>query len=176
MINVQDALRAQHTKRWTLVNTAKDQSIAEHMFNVAMIARHICAKAGIHGDEQNQITMAALLHDIDEVVTGDIPAPTKGRIRHQLGKDVNDLEVTVDLHHKGNNNGSVIETIIKYADYIESIWFIDENGIGRHAGRVGRDLVDAFWAYREQLPSELLWIDDAAMRVQDELKTGSFMI
>jgi len=57
MLSIQDLMLAQDVKRWVIVRTAKDQSLAEHTFNVVMIAR-----------------------DLDEILTGDIPTPAKDRL------------------------------------------------------------------------------------------------
>ena len=37
-LSIKDLLRAGHVKRWQIVRTVRDQTLAEHSFNVAMIS------------------------------------------------------------------------------------------------------------------------------------------
>ena len=60
-------IRRYHTSR-----VIGEQTIGHHSFNVAMLVRVIT------GDEASKdLIKAALDHDIPELATGDIPAPTK---------------------------------------------------------------------------------------------------
>lgn len=115
-----DILRAQSIKRWTIVNTAKQQSLAEHTFNVMAIARRICTALNI--DDRN-VMKYAFDHDLDEVLTGDIPTPAKKRLE-------------IDLPYNGNGKELCSElelAVVKTADVMEALIFIRENGIGKHA-------------------------------------------
>lgn len=121
-MNIQDILRASHTMRWTIVNTAVPQSVAEHSFNVTMIARAI-AKVLFVPDAN--ITRIALQHDLDEVILGDIPSPAKKRGMRPPSLDAK------------NQHGSTQENaIVKAADWIEAYNFINTNGMGRHADKI----------------------------------------
>ncbi|AIZ01424.1 hypothetical protein CJY_0025 [Vibrio phage CJY] len=131
MMQIQNILRAGHVPRWQLCDTTRTQSIAEHMFNVAMIARHMCAHIGITGDEMNEIVMQALTHDMDEVILGDMPTVTKQRLR-EAGIEPNGL---IDCTETIIED-PLAKQLIKIADLVEAAWWIDEHGIGRHAERV----------------------------------------
>ena len=118
-----DLLRAQSVKRWTIVHTSKNQSLAEHSFNVCMIARAVCKHMSM--DDTNVIK-GALVHDLDEIRTGDIPTPFKKAALTQ-GIDLNAVYTRVtdrSLSH-------VEQRIIKFADTLEAYWFITEFGVGK---------------------------------------------
>lgn len=65
--------------RWAVVPTIRRQSVAEHSFFVACLVSHLCRETGIEkavGVTRDELVQAALFHDLDEVITGDIPGPT----------------------------------------------------------------------------------------------------
>ena len=135
MLTINEILRAQNVKRWSLVATTRPQSIAEHTFNVTMIARSMCKSLGIPDE---LVIKAALEHDLDECITGDIPSPTKRRIE-QMGFDFGDLEVVKKNYSRLDADSS---TIVKCADLIDAIHFLQEFGTGRRARDVEELLRD----------------------------------
>ena len=142
MIQIQDILRAGHVPRWQLCDTSRTQSIAEHMFNVAFIIRDMCVHMGIHGDEQNELVMYGLRHDLDEVITGDMPTVTKSRLRNR-GCEPNGLIQTPDIII----NDEFARQLVKTADLIESTWWLGEHGVGRHAATVAQTMVERLDAH-----------------------------
>lgn len=137
MIQIQDILRAGHVPRWQLCDTTRTQSIAEHMFNTAFIVRQMCVYLGVSGDEQNGIVMCALRHDLDEVITGDMPTVTKNRLRDR-GIEPNGLIDTTDVVI----SDEFTRQMVKMADLIESTWWINEHGVGRHAKKVSELMLE----------------------------------
>ena len=105
-----------------------------------MIARAIAKEMGI---DDAQIIKYALEHDLDEVLSGDIPSPAKkmfGLKVPQGGK---------------NNADCVNKQIVKMADLIEAVWFIKEAGIGRHADIVAGRLDDELRVFTNTTSAEL---------------------
>ena len=145
IMKINDILRAQHVKRFHIVHTAKHQSIAEHSFNVAMIGREIAIELGYSKGAVEMVMLSALFHDLDEVITGDIPTPTKRRAKDK-GVDLNDSGVEVPYYYGDIQN---ISKIVKAADYMEAAWFLGENKIGRHAESVENDIIDKMMLYLE---------------------------
>ena len=130
-MEIQDIMLAQDIKRWTIVRMMREQSLAEHSFNVTMIARAICKEIGL--DDTN-VTKYALDHDLDEILTGDIPTPAKQRLK-------------IRDPYKGSGRAlcdSQEISIVMLADMIEAIAFIQDNQIGRHANVVAEELTTRY--------------------------------
>jgi len=130
-MEIHDILRAADVTRWHIVRTIKDQSVAEHSFNVCMIARAIAKEANIADED---ITKAALAHDLDEVLLGDIPTVIKERVRDG-GVNINDLYQKVT----GRTLTSNMQDVLRVSDRLEAYWWIKTNGLGEHAKLVARD-------------------------------------
>src|SRR5690606_20843295 len=82
-LHLTDALRASDVVRWQIVRVLKGQSVAEHSFNVALIALELADRLKV---DRGEVLHYAILHDLPEVLTGDIPTPTK----RVIGKDLLD--------------------------------------------------------------------------------------
>jgi TRAP-type C4-dicarboxylate transport system substrate-binding protein len=65
------------------------------------------------------------------------------------------------------------KTIIKTADRMEALWFIQTYGIGRHAAAVIEDMNSKMGAYYEMLSPR---VEEAARQVWKEMTTGDIMI
>ena len=73
--------RFQAIRRWHRIDTTRPQSIAEHSANVALLAYYVAMTAPIFTFSNPQLVLAAaLVHDLSEVFTGDIPSHTKRQI------------------------------------------------------------------------------------------------
>ena len=140
MIKIQDVMRAGHIKRWNIVNTSRQQTLAEHMYNVAMITHHMCTEMDV---SPTRCLQWALIHDIPEVVCGDTPTPTKRRMK-EMGFDMEDLFEEIDPTYAATKYSltDFERQLVKAADLIESIWFLLENGVGRHARNIKLGIED----------------------------------
>lgn len=130
--------RASHIKRWHIINTATQQNLAEHQYNVATISLALRVKIRDNGTPPADFVLAALFHDAAEIRYGDIPTPGKQFIKSFV--DDPELFDSMDqgiLPSIPFSNFGVIddldEKIIKLADLIEAAWWIQENGAGAHA-------------------------------------------
>lgn len=175
MIKIQDVMRAGHIKRWNIINTTREQTLAEHLFNVAMITQTICDRCGVDNEITDTAIQWALVHDIPEVVCGDTPSPTKARMR-SLGMDMEALHDQLDptyarLKREAQDNGAY--SVVKVADLLESIHFLQENGQGRHAKMVHDNLTRKLSIYTAQLPPWLDLVDVLAV-VEDVLNGQTF--
>jgi hypothetical protein len=101
-------LRLSFVPRWCIVKTTKTQSVAEHSYNVAVIAEKLCRVIGLGDAETGMAVREALFHDKYEVYTGDIPSPAK----HREEKDA---------------ICPLLSLIVKLADLIEAYIFISNN-------------------------------------------------
>lgn len=144
-LGLQDFLRAGHVKRWHIVNTSREQTLAEHNYNVATIALALYDSiVGTGADHLDTLTLvlSALYHDAAEVRTGDIPTPGKRLLRHFGGVDMFEA---VDSHIGGGVPflGSEprqlrFDNYVMMADHIDAAHFIRENGVGPRAQDVAR--------------------------------------
>jgi len=171
MINLPDSLRASYVKRWILVNTSREQSVAEHSFNVAMIVRHMCHSMGMGGHESAILIELALAHDLDEVITGDIPTVTKDRYR-KMGFEPNDLTAGWDIEPSDGRD----KAMIKIADIMEArVWIID-HAIGRHASKVCQMVDRQYEGMMHALSTEHPLIHHAAREAFHQINCGEITI
>jgi|TARA_R100000789_G_scaffold100463_1_gene110810 5'-deoxynucleotidase YfbR-like HD superfamily hydrolase len=175
-MNIQDKLKAHGVKRWNIVNTTHQQTLAEHLFNVAMIAEEI---ARILNDGHIQglspLVVYALKHDLAEVILGDVPTPTKQRMQEK-GFNYRALEwgIMEDEYPMGMNKlPEETKIIIKIADQMEALWFIQTYGVDRHAQVVELDMQDKMEKYMYSLPSNLRL---SAQKVWGQMINGDIII
>lgn len=143
-LSVAEQLRACHVRRWHIVQTSREQTLAEHSFAVAVItgslADHMQWKGLMHPAKALKLLNWALSHDLIEVRTGDVPTPFKKVLREVGGADIlGRAEDAVDADFGANYRGiagTEVEMIVKIADMIESIYFLQDNGVGAHAAAV----------------------------------------
>ncbi len=166
-MKINDILRASGVTRWHIVRTVKPQSLAEHTFDVTMIARAIAKLAGY---EDAEITKAALLHDLDEVVTGDFPTPTKTRARDN-GWELNDLYKT----HTGRELSQDESLIIHLADKMADLYWLWLHALGPHANRVYENMAEYYneLVRSDDVPDN---IREAALEVQMQMLSEDFII
>lgn len=60
--------------RWSHATCLRPESVLEHTGFVAIYAYQIGLK---HGADMGRLLQKAIVHDMEEVITGDIPTPTK---------------------------------------------------------------------------------------------------
>jgi len=109
-MNINTQLLAAGVTRWHIVETTRQQNLAEHQFNVAIIARWIAQRLGLNAQDTSTVVESALLHDQHEIMDGDTPSTAK-------------REKTV--------NSILIPRIVQVADKVEALWFIHARHINR---------------------------------------------
>jgi len=153
-MRIQDVMRASSVKRWHTVSTIRQQTLAEHSFNVCMLAKQMADMIGMPAQRKALLLEMALVHDLDEVFTGDIPTPAKE-------------QQPINEDWAGDH---FLKHIIKLADLIDAFWFIHNWGAGQHAKKVQTDCWNRFtYHLRWTLNSEL---HSAAEKVMNEVMSG----
>lgn len=161
---IHEVLRASDIQRWSMVRMSRKQNLAEHSFNVTMIAMALAEELGV---DPKEVAYYAITHDLDEIYTGDIPSHTKKEMR-RLGLRTEALEGLITDDAPG-----MTWVIIKVADFLEALWYVEENGVGSHAKEV-QSWVDAeFSTYLSALDKKLV---DATMSIHLTMRKGTFNI
>lgn len=72
--------RLKYIPRWSLMRQNVEEDLAQHTSEVALIAHTLCLLANNKfGKSVNseKVAVAALYHDVSEILTGDMPTPVK---------------------------------------------------------------------------------------------------
>lgn len=133
-------LRASHITRWGIVQTARQQNIAEHQYRVWLLARHWADHAGLNLIERRSALQLALIHDLPEIRTGDAPTPHKTPEVKAYLADV-ERQILPELHHAECYASARVREFIKFCDTAEAVLFLKVNGLGKHANDV-QDLLE----------------------------------
>lgn len=137
--------------RWTVIKTNRNQSVAEHSFSVAVIAMELMDVLPVREHIQG-VLVWALCHDAPETLTGDIDGKFK-RDFPGVQQAVREAEGVAFPWYK--TMAAIIpgnaKLIVKVADYIEAISFIQRWGVGPRADAVGRQLRVNMVPYVNQL-------------------------
>lgn len=128
-------LRLSHIDRWAIVATATRQSVAEHTWRVWVLVHIWGPKCGLKPDEQALAEHYALLHDMPEIRTGDMPTTMKtpeakaslAEFERQALPELAKIEGQLPQH---------VAEIVKACDTAEAILFLKVHGLGRHADNV----------------------------------------
>lgn len=127
---VMDGLRLSGISRWAIIDVYREQSVAEHSYNVMWIAQYFCEVVFVDRVESEQATLSnmamrwALMHDLGEVYTGDIPATFKNKIREEAEVYEDDHVPEVGLTRKMIPRE--VLAIVKVADVMEAILYCKE--------------------------------------------------
>jgi len=86
-LTLKDRLRLDEVERWHTVPTTRSQTVAGHTYGVIVIAQSLAQSFVNRSQEEwpraqydkwmHAVLDSALNHDVDEVLTGDIPSPNK---------------------------------------------------------------------------------------------------
>ena len=119
---VNELYNAGDVKRLHTVNTLQTQTVGQHVYGSQIIAVELLNRAIEEGIEVRAVAVliALLLHDAPEVVTGDIPAPTK-RAMPGLNAELDKMEF--DFYEKLNIE--VPELTKAEADIVKSADVLD---------------------------------------------------
>lgn len=140
-------MRCGHVKRWHVINTTRQQTVAEHHYMVALIALELLKRTGMPMDTSStfQLVMTALFHDMPEIRYGDMPTPGKKFIKDRFGEDAFDkMDATLMpvTPYIGGTLDPSWESMVKLADKIEAAYWLSENGSGTHAKKVAELLLE----------------------------------
>lgn len=117
-----DVMRLSSIKRWGIVEMSRPQSVAEHSYNVAMVTLSICNRIGVDESLAVSAMTWALLHDLPEVVTGDIPTSLKQESPGTF-EELESRRFPIFSAAKTTFELGGATAITKIADYVDAIQF-----------------------------------------------------
>lgn len=118
-----------YVPRWVILRRHRQQYLAEHSYFVAIYAQQVARL--IQYQDLYEVVWFALLHDIDETITGDIPGPIKRAafnkkkaesVMKEVMVDKFGADITVDSSFVNNE----VRAIVSVADSIEEICYLME--------------------------------------------------
>ena len=127
--------------RWHSVNCHRYPSVAEHSCLVALYAREIASRVypDLSADDQVLLYELALMHDLSEVVTGDMPSPID-QLEASICPD------TASREHVAKTERSHIYFCMKLSDILDAIVVIKQEGKGPVAKLIEQERTEAFEA------------------------------
>lgn len=143
-MKLHDVLRAGIVNRWNIVATTREQSIAEHMWNTTMIAGRICDAIGMPPESKMTIQEYCMIHDRHEVITGDVPTPTKEKLSNWYEFVEKGIDSEADHYKLIYGDPEFITpkgAVVKLADIMDGEWFLYIYGIKTpHTGNIQKEL------------------------------------
>lgn len=143
-----DYMLMQDIKRWHIVNTIRQQTLADHALCVTVIALELNKRLGELVDP-GHLALRAIFHDAAECVTGDVPTPAKKD--PILATNLEDIVKSVlpkvpYLNQPKGFTAYPADEIVKFADMIEAIRWLSNNGAGGRAAEIRDRLFEEFQA------------------------------
>lgn len=161
---VETVMRLHAVKRWHMIDTTRQQTLAEHSANVALLAMMIAMTSPIFLFNTGPIVAAAaLVHDIPEAFTGDIPTHTK---KHLTGLDNLEESVTHPIFAPMNISAATA-LLIKICDLADGIRFIRLHGVDLTARHAREGLEAQFKKKLHEAQFDQCWPEEAVKHVRD---------
>jgi HD superfamily phosphodiesterase len=158
-------MRIQAVKRWHMIDTTRTQNLAEHSANVAMLATLIALTAPINFfDDHIHVGAVALVHDLPEAFTGDIPSHTKKRLQ---GVDELEKIVTPSLFMIECRSSTAI--LVKMCDIADGIRFIRLHGVDMTAAHAQEGLEEQILRIFDSAMNEHRWPEHVIAHVKDHI-------
>lgn len=149
---IDEKMRVSHVKRWQIVRTAREQTLAEHLYRVWLLVREFGPRVGLSPDEVRAAENFALLHDLPEIKTGDIATPVKSML-----PPLDHIESAFSHEHLDAMASCTRKSLklVKLCDLIEAATFLAVEAVGQHAMQVGDEigerirkiLIDENWGH-----------------------------
>lgn len=157
---VETVIRFSAVKRWHMLPTSAAQTLADHSGAVALLAFLVAGTCPqMWFGSAPTVAGLALLHDVPEVFTGDIPTTTKPWLDQKA------------LHHAEISITPPVFTVyelqphlrhmIKLCDLADTIRFIRMHGVGAIGHHAEAGLIQSYWdkirARQADWPDAILW-------------------
>lgn len=162
---IETVMRLHSVKRWHMIDTTRQQTLAEHSANVALLAMMIATTSPIfHFATGAIIATYALMHDIPEAFTGDIPTHTK---RHLPGLDELEKRVTHPIFRLEVREND--KALVKLCDLADGIRFIRLHGVDLTARHAREGLEAQMEAKLAEVSEILNWPEEVVKHVRNHV-------
>lgn len=160
---LESVMRLQAVKRWHMIDTTRAQTLAEHSANVAMLVLLISKTAPINFFSGHAV-IAALVHDLPEAFTGDIPSHTKKYLDgiHELEHATMNKVFDIDMNDHDR-------LLIKLCDLADGIRFIRLHGVDMTADHARDGLEAQMQVKFDKDIVALEWPEHLVSHVKDHL-------
>jgi 5'-deoxynucleotidase len=178
-------MRAGHVRRWHIVAMAREQTIGDHMYRVQLITEALLYALGAFS-WNNNITLNAMewarVHDLPEVIIGDIPTPGKTAIRESedwdapagKGDGVTEAEDRVDgdiatlrACVTDIDECPLAGLVVKLADLCEAANYCGIYGLGQHARDTWWGLRAEAFLHLDKLCNYEVFVEDARRELRE---------
>lgn len=154
-------LRLSTVRRWTILHMIRQQSVAEHSYNVCILAERIAVHWFNIQDPGTlyNIQKWALRHDRSEAFTGDYPTIVKDLL-DEAGLEARYADLLPTSKHQFDIG---VQQIVKLADRIDAIIFLKmeismgNKTVAHVAASIERDLLERMLAWYDAKSSSILW-------------------
>lgn len=172
-MTLRDVYRSSTVKRWGIVAISKEQSVAEHTFQVTMIASRLCDMMGENAVVRAQVIEYALVHDMAEVLTGDMATPLKDFIGEEAKARLGKFEESILVLGRPIDTGDRVKWIVKIADLVEAIAFLNQHSITEHGKQVAEYLREKLYKVSEEYGIQALEeLEQSKMVTLDRVISG----
>lgn len=178
-LSLSERLRTAHVSRWQIVRTIRNQTLAEHSYLVYIWTKAFAEAMKLPAIDQNMAIHWALEHDVPEVKTGDLASPIKAAMREAVPHDdpIRRIELSISeryavLYDAIKNEYPHVRVLVKLADIVEAVAFLEIEGIGPHAKDVQRNLWQEFRTKLDQAEKDFPQYDWEAAYIIARRETG----
>jgi hypothetical protein len=162
---VETVMRLHSVKRWHMIDTTRQQTLAEHSANVALLALVVSRTAPInYFDTFAAVAAYALVHDVAESFTGDIPTHTKREISGVADLEEMVTHVAFDIRVNANTR-----RLVKLCDLADGIRFIRLHGVDLTAEHAKEGLEEQLLEKFTDAERDLEWPEHLVAHVKNHL-------
>ena len=166
-----DVMHMMVIKRWGIVSMTRPQSVAEHSYNVAMMALNIYNNSCCLDVSVEWILTLALTHDLPEIHTGDIPTPLKTDDIKQAIKEYENANYP-KLSAFKQQSREIELLVVKIADIMEAITYCRRYSDDPRSDEVIQGLHDAITSLLNSIPNSMVAVRDDLKEAIDKSWRG----
>ena len=160
---LETVMRMHSVKRWHMIDTTRQQTMAEHSANVAMLAFLIVHTAPFEKFQGGMPAMMwGMFHDLQESFTGDLPGHTK-----KFLTGLKEVEKAVTPPEFNHHVGVHTQAVVKLCDLADGIRFIRLHGVDATAHHAQKQIEEQLEEKFISVRKDLGWEDNLIEHVQD---------